>query len=278
VSLISMQQWVSLHELYGGGPAITWAAPAEDDIDIVVSSDDNQRNVCLECRHERLSNFKTTTISVRMSTEEDSDGKPESRDAAKSETTEPLVKENGRKHSAISYAHKRRHGVQPLRTSDRLRKTKFRDITVSKSSTVKEIKMELQDAFNVPTICQRLYLKGVELTDSSETVGFLAILAHDTLDLRVEKEGVLDSDAEETTEQHPRRRRQQQPRDEGRAFGGTVLSGGGVRKASVPASDGDRESSPDAVVVPRHCPVCTFINPDDHTTATCAMCGSPLDS
>ncbi|KAF8511943.1 cysteine proteinase [Hysterangium stoloniferum] len=269
VSLISMQQWASLQELYGGGPVITWAAPAEDDIDIVFS-DDNERNLDQQ-RYSRLSNFETATIYVRLSTE-DTDGKTESRDVTRSEVTESPPKENGRKHSAITYAHKRRHGVQPLRMSDRLRKAKFRDLIVTKSSTVKEIKMELQDAFNIPTICQRLYLKGVELTDNSETVRSLAILAHDTLDLRVEKEGVLDSDVEA---EHPR-----QPRDEGRAFGGTILSGGGVRKTSVPASDGggDRESSPEAVVVviPRNCPMCTFINPDDHTI--CTMCGSLLES
>lgn len=98
-----------------------------------------------------------------------------------------------------------------------------------------------------------------------DTVTSLGILAHDTLELREEKEDdkALDSDAD-------RSRREPQ---EGRAFGGTMLSG--ISKTVKPSSEDNRYSTPEVVPRMNHCPVCTFINPDNLTI--CSMCGSKTE-
>ena len=99
-----------------------------------------------------------------------------------------------------------------------------------------------------------------------DTVASLGILANDTLELREEKEKdeALDSDAEHFSLESR----------EGRAFGGTILSG--ISKAAKTSSEGDRYSSPEVVSILNHCPTCTFINPDDLTI--CSMCGSTTES
>ncbi|GJJ12668.1 hypothetical protein Clacol_006912 [Clathrus columnatus] len=173
---------------------------------------------------------------------------------------------------------------QPLRVSHRLRdsnrKVKIKDITVRKDMTVKEMKMEIQDVFNIPTICQQLFLRGNELTDGSETVASLGILANETLDLKEEKEVIdMDSDVDIDSQRSPKKRR-----EEGRAFGGTVLSGDVKRTLPATAAkpetndtdnkvDDVKPSSPETTDE-KHCPMCTFINPPD--VIRCTICESDL--
>ena len=109
----------------------------------------------------------------------------------------------------------------------------------------------MQRALDVPTICQRLFFHGAELADGAAAAAALGIVAHDTLELREAREGERDDDVAGDGER----------RDEGRAFGGTVLGGAGAG-----AGAGDR----------RACAVCTFINADDAAARRCLMCGSPL--
>ena len=99
------------------------------------------------------------------------------------------------------------------------------------------------------------------------TMASLGILANDILDLWEEKENddTLNSDAEHYS---------RESREEGQAFGGTILSGN--TKAAKTSSEGDRYSSPEVVSIPNQCPVCTFINLDDLTI--CSMCGSKIVS
>jgi len=132
------------------------------------------------------------------------------------------------------------------------------------------MKPQLHAELDIPTICQRLFFKGVELTDNSAMAVSLGIMANDTLDLREEKENddAFNSDTELDTGR--------ERRDEGRAFGGTVL-GGYSRK---PTTSGDeegteRQSSPEVIQIPNSCPACTFINSDG--LSFCTICDSPLD-
>ncbi len=72
---------------------------------------------------------------------------------------------------------------------------------------------------SIPTICQRLFYREVELEDNEVTVADLSILANDVLDLREESEvHDLDSDIEVSP---PTKRK----REEGGGFGGTLLGG-----------------------------------------------------
>jgi ubiquitin carboxyl-terminal hydrolase 48 len=122
---------------------------------------------------------------------------------------------------------------------------------------------QLQKELNIPTIYQRLFFKGKELTDNSETVSSLGILANDSLDLREEKE----NDDTLNLDTNPFGR---DPPEEGRAFGGTILSG--VTQRANTSKEANHLSSPKERTMSNHCPVCTFINSDDLTF--CTMCGS----
>jgi len=112
----------------------------------------------------------------------------------------------------------------------------------------------LQDKLNIPTICQRLFHRGCELTDNAATTASLDFYANDVVDVRQENEIVeSDSDSGET-----------RTRDEGRGFGGTLLVGGSDQASS----------NPDKVTPPfpaeKSCSACTFSNGLD--AVKCLMC------
>lgn len=110
---------------------------------------------------------------------------------------------------------------------------------------------------NIPTICQRLFHQGRELTDNAATAASLNIYANDVLDVRQENEIIeSDSDSGETG-----------PRDEGRGFGGTLLAGGADRPSSSP----DKGTPPlSAGTGEKSCTTCTFSNESD--AISCTMC------
>jgi hypothetical protein len=116
---------------------------------------------------------------------------------------------------------------------------------------------QLQDKLNIPTIYQRLFHQGRELTDNAATAASLDIYANDVLDVRQESEIVeSDSDSAETG-----------PRDEGRGFGGTLLAGGSDR----PSSGTDKGTPPPpAGRGEKFCIACTFSNESD--AVSCTMC------
>ncbi|EJU05183.1 hypothetical protein DACRYDRAFT_103677 [Dacryopinax primogenitus] len=191
-----------------------------------------------------------------------------------------------------------------LRKSKRLRATKQRGmnrtIIIRKGDTVKDIKVELFDQFNIPTIYQRLFHAGREITDwSDKTVADIGILAQDTISVLEVKP--VDEDDDEGG--RPKKKR----REEGPAFGGTLLSRGGIpppASATAPAVDTNASHKPDSMdsshacavaealcAAPRppdsnaptdladfedslHCPTCTFINPAG--VSACTMCDTPF--
>jgi hypothetical protein len=173
------------------------------------------------------------------------------------------------------------------RHSKRLRQVKEhgerRRLTVSKITTVKEIKVtvshvcnkeltsepsiaQLQDELNIPTICQRLFYHGQELDDSSASVGSIGILANDILDLREESEDNdhLNSD---TDVSHVKKKRRQ----EERGFSGTLLGGS---KSDEGHDDGGGLSTTDPTDE-KICSACTFANPPDVTS--CGVCDTSFN-
>lgn len=175
--------------------------------------------------------------------------------------------ENPKVNNPFTYASK-----AGARQSRRLKQMKElgerRRLTISKSTTVKEMKVmvsyfllvwhslpysnhnQLQDEWNIPTICQRLFYHDQELKDNTATVESLQIYANDVLDLQEENEVIdIDSDTEE-----------RKPRDEGRGFGGTLLGGTPDRiGVSTPPSR-----------VEKPCSACTFSNDPD--AVNCTIC------
>ena len=111
------------------------------------------------------------------------------------------------------------------------------EIQVKKSTTVKDIKLEICSTYGLSPICQKLWYGDKELDKSEDTVESMKILADDRIRLEVIQE-VHDVDEVEV---HGRRE----------GFGGTALLGS------------------------RSCPHCTYINAEG--AVACEVCGGDLE-
>ncbi|TRM62650.1 hypothetical protein BD626DRAFT_548499 [Schizophyllum amplum] len=146
------------------------------------------------------------------------------------------------------------------RQSKRLRSVKEhgerRKMTVTKSMTVKELKIMIDEEMSIPTICQRLFYQGKELDDNEATMQSLNIFANDVIDLRQAHEihSLSDDDGDE-----PAKKRQ---RSEERGFGGTLL--GAIPSSDLPTPPPDMKS----------CPYCTVFNARD--AEVCETCDGAL--
>ncbi|KAF5380840.1 hypothetical protein D9615_004069 [Tricholomella constricta] len=232
--VIRRSDWDVLETIYLSGPLVA--------VEKQTQGEDAQRYthevpVCTECRLKWKSDWTSAEIIIRMG-----GAKPK------------LKPENDSKKGLQTYS------KAGARQSKRLRQIKElgekRRLTISKSTTVKEIKVMIQEELNIPTICQRLFHHEKELEDNAATVESLAIFAHDILDLKQESE-VLELDDDSDT-------KEKRPRVEERGFGGTLLGGsrGVYRIPSSPtaASDGKEKS----------CSACTFSN--DADALSCTIC------
>ncbi|KAK7054721.1 hypothetical protein VNI00_003184 [Paramarasmius palmivorus] len=178
VTIIKLSEWDILESLYPAGPLIALERSTDQEQQFICSIP-----VCQECRQRRKIDWETTDLIVRIR-----GGKANSSKRAQ------------------TYAN---------RQSRRLRqKGENRRVTVTKSTTVKDIKIMLQDILNIPTICQRLFYREQELQDSSMTVGSLNLFANDILEFQEQNEVHELSDTDEDVNR---------PQDEGRAFSGTLL-------------------------------------------------------
>lgn len=127
------------------------------------------------------------------------------------------------------------------------------------------ILLKFQDDFNIPTIAQKIFYHGEELSDNSATVQTLGILSHDFLDLREENEDVnIFSDSEDESPKKTRR-------SEGRGFGGTLL-GGSLETDHKPHQGSDSDHAPTV----KPCSACTFENALD--VSKCTICDTPFAS
>jgi len=154
------------------------------------------------------------------------------------------------------------------RQSKRIRQGRDRQestkLTVSKSMTVKDIKIELQAALKIPTICQRLFYKGQELEDNTVTVESLGVLMNDTLELREEGED------EDNLATSPDGRARKRPKEE-KGFGGTLLA----TSAAYLSADAGTSSEGESHEATKPCPTCTYSNPPENLH--CEICGESMD-
>lgn len=138
---------------------------------------------------------------------------------------------------------------------------------------------QLQEDLDIPTICQRLFYQGHELLDNEATVATLGVLSNDVFDLREVKEDV-DLLDDSDTDRPPAKRR----REEGRAFGGTLLAGDFSSDREIPDDTGTEAGSERGSSVGFQdergvgeeiaCSICTFKNPSE--AVACQMCGTSL--
>lgn len=253
IALIQFSEWVVLEGLYRCGPVVSVEKRmVEDSNGFLDTRFVHPIPVCHDCRMRRRSNYELTDITVRLQsgnvhTEQNSTSQYRSGENCKPESTPVGLRSS-----------------MGLRQSKRIRQGRARRenarLTVSKSTTIKDMKIMIQDVLKIPMICQRLFYKNEELEDNSTTVESLGILMNDTLDLREEgEEG--DSDG------GPRKRRAEE-----KGFGGTLLATSSFTSLSWDAgTSSEGEPLHEAT---RACPTCTYDNPPENNA--CDVCHGQL--
>ncbi|KAI6118845.1 hypothetical protein EV401DRAFT_2057534 [Pisolithus croceorrhizus] len=251
IALIQLSEWVVLEGLYRCGPVVSVEKRIiEDPNGFLDTKFVHPIPVCHDCRMSRRSNYELTDITVRLQsghvhTEQNSASR--SGESCKLESTSLGLRSS-----------------MGLRQSKRIRQGRARRenarLTVSKSTTVKDMKIMIQDVLKIPMICQRLFYKNEELEDNTTTVESLGILMNDTLDLREEGE-------EGESDGGPRKRRAEE-----KGFGGTLLATSSFTSLSWDAgTSSEGEPLHEAT---RACPTCTYDNPPENDM--CDVCQGQL--
>lgn len=120
----------------------------------------------------------------------------------------------------------------------------------------------MEDAFSLPTICQRLFYRGQELEDNSVTVESLKIFANDAIYVR-EVEEIINITSDSEVSPSREQRRKERP-----GFSGTVLGSADVSWCSSPTS------TPPVDQRDKTCLACTFSNTCD--ALHCQICDTPF--
>ncbi|CUA74929.1 ubiquitin carboxyl-terminal hydrolase 48 [Rhizoctonia solani] len=261
---ITTPEWEILGELYGGGPCIECTLESDDE-----SGDNNlesNRPLCQDCRKSRLSDYNHAQINVyRLA---DGESLPDVNGATnqpaqteKAQSTEPDVIHiddtdaesptlsdspparapgaRKRPKPVTTYGQRR---SKRIRTAATAKKGKTFSIWVSKDDTIRDVKRQIEDAEDIVPFYQQLYLHGVELTDDTQTLLQVGFLRNDRLILRAIE--AMDEDeavnwALTSGDVEPKTVR---PRNEGRAFGGTLL-GSTYAAPAVPTTSTEQSTS-----------------------------------
>jgi ubiquitin carboxyl-terminal hydrolase 48 len=262
IAVVQMTEWMLLADLYPCNFPITLEKKlVENPPNVFDTKFEHGIPVCHDCRSKRRSNYDVAEITVRLL-----NGKNASKDAVTQENKSHKSEENGQ-HPQMAYGSNRTFGT---RQSKRIRESKDgvekKRITVSKSTTVKDIKVMLYEALKIPTICQRLSHCGQELDDNSVTVATLGLLINDVLDLREEAEDDENATTDDLTRAKKRRK-------EERGFGGTLLASSHpntIPDATV-SSEGELQSDYES---PQICRVCDVQNSPNRQQ--CRFCQKDL--
>ncbi|KAJ3545017.1 hypothetical protein NM688_g5677 [Phlebia brevispora] len=202
VVVITRKDWETLEALYPSGPLI---AIENDGSEWV-----HDLSVCQDCRMERKTSFDVTELTVRLLRAEDPIPTPET-------YNKNLPQKQQQYQTTLTTYGSRTVGN--LRQSKRIRQVgafgRRKKVAVTRTTTIKDLKIKIHAQFDIPTIYQRLYYQGHELEDNTATISSLNILANDVVELREDSEDIdlLGSDTEGGTRQT----------DEGQGFGGTLL-------------------------------------------------------
>ncbi|KAF7323150.1 hypothetical protein HMN09_00095300 [Mycena chlorophos] len=229
LTAIRRSDWDELEGLYLGGPLIA--------VQKSKGSFEHPIKVCIGCREQRKTDWSSTEITIRC---------------------EP--KEGRRRKTAASfYGPASRQSTRLRQAKENAERTKMQ---VTKTTTVKDIKVHVQKQLKIATICQRLFYQGKELDDNAATVASLNIYAQSILELKQENEVYEISDSEDV----PAKRRRT---EEAAGFGGTLLGRSNHRSSSPP--------TPPPQPKVKTCHTCTFDNEQADATE-CEMCGTSFGS
>ncbi|KAG7092641.1 hypothetical protein E1B28_008981 [Marasmius oreades] len=246
VAAILYTEWQTLKQIYTAGPLISLERKKgqERAIECTIT-------VCDPCRKRRTFEWESTDLIIRMG------------GAGHGDNTAGPSK--AKKPTNITYGSRQSRRLRRIREQGECRR-----ISVTKETTIKDIKITLQKLLDIPTICQRLFYKSQELDDGSVSIGSLGVLANDIFDFQEQNEVHEITDGESDGESGSKR-------DEGRGFGGTVLLGATDVSISTNTVSNGKDAGTDntaevADSSERSCSTCTFINPPN--ALMCDMCGS----
>ncbi|KAG8713111.1 hypothetical protein FRC11_013264, partial [Ceratobasidium sp. 423] len=244
VCTVTANEWQIISELYGGGPYIECSFVDPDDYSGENKLQSN-RPLCQDCRKSRLSEYVHAQINIyRLADGElPPDATNTTNQTEKAQSTDPDVihiEDTDAESATLSDASPparapgNRKRSKPITTYGQRRSKRIRtaatakkgttfSILVSKDDTIRDVKRKIQDAEDILPFCQQLYLHSSELIDDTQTLLQVGFLRTDRLVLRVVE--VMDEDeavnwALTSGDVEPKTVR---PRDEGRAFGGTLL-------------------------------------------------------
>ncbi|KAI0670438.1 cysteine proteinase [Trametes maxima] len=257
MTVIKRSDWDVLADLYPGGPLIA--------VENSGGKYTHERQVCADCRFRRRTTFDMTEITIRVLGPNDPAPTPQTYNE---EPAQPAKPAQSTQTTLLTYSKRQTEGYRKSRRIRQVREHgKRRKVTITKATTVKDLKVMLDGELAIPVISQRLFHRGHELDDSSATMLSLGILSNDLLDLKqVDEDVILLSD---TDVEGDSRNTGSKKRTEGQAFDGTLLGGGSsFGPSSVPPS-----SSP-SVAGPIACPACTYEN--EPAELACAMCETRL--
>lgn len=244
ITIIRQDDWYILRKLYDAGPRIGLGkAKQNDDKPRYVS----EISVCEGCRLKRKTEWISTDIIIQLL---------RGKKTETSTSRQPIAiysNKNGTRHS------------KRLRQARENEKRKF---AVTKKTTIKDIKVRIQEVFKIPTICQRLFLREQELQDNEVTMEDLQVFANEILDLREANEvHEIDSDLDD----QPVKKRK---RELERGFDGTLLSGGvGDHEPGRYQSSDSHEDTPygfSPASSEKVCAACTLLNAYD--AIVCKVC------
>lgn len=226
VFIAKESDWEALRRYYTTGPMIQLTAVSGPDSAYTFV---HEQSSCTSCRMRLKTDFEETSLFVLL------------HGVLPRDTS--LLATPARPHHSMTSS------TTATRRSKRLRDTNNsivrKAIKVKKASSVKDMKLSIQQAFKIPMLYQALYYSCRELANE-ETVASLTILADDILDLYHLPEHVDSTDDEKDT-------------TEGPGFGGTLLQG--CRTGTLEPQG-------------KQCSQCTYLNLV--AARACEICEAPL--
>ncbi|KAG0379479.1 hypothetical protein BGX24_000219 [Mortierella sp. AD032] len=235
IAVIGENDWSYLHAMYDGGPEIVITKQELMDTDDGSDRSDTLSTVlstpahCPECRNERVLDFSTTVLTVRVyapgvsTADEKAPASPESADVSQASTPSKgspslsnIKNTNSKRQQApATYATRTRQSKRIKESKNPYKEIEILDIR--KEDTVMDLKKKIMAKENIFPICQKLLYGQIELEEDEKTVADLAIPPKAVLDVFRLDQGMDDLDLDKFQDDTPA------PGDVG-GFSGTGLT------------------------------------------------------
>ncbi|KAF9363782.1 hypothetical protein BGX34_003330 [Mortierella sp. NVP85] len=187
ICIIKEEEWKYLHGIYGGGPdiviSLTEEIPLDGNQNGAHSTIESTPPLCSACRNERILDFSTTTLIVRVYSQGESGGKKDdsvvlseqgntTSDQNEVCSTGPSAAKRKLVHEALGQEFGTRRSKRSKPTKKPYKEIK---IPVDKWETVMDLKLRIMQKTNVVPLYQKLVHENAELDKNEATIADLAI-------------------------------------------------------------------------------------------------------